>query len=181
MAMDQEARIRTHPGKLTPSDSRDDPTCLAPGIAIGEEGIHRLQDEGTPSGLNHLSPEKSPQLLPGSTTSQGMSHPPGKEPSPPRLLSIALQLHSDPKEDLIRIRTPSHESDEVLDLLIRDATASPGIFTVSSDLGLHHVGKPESAGKGDGHILVVQDFSRQVLILQSLKQGQRHMGMDPTT
>lgn len=175
--MHQARGIGPDTGQFPPSQPRDDPACISPWISFDEEGACRLQDEGASGALNHPAAEEDPEPLSSPATGQGMGDPSGEEAAPSGLPPSPVQVRTDLEEDLIRIWTPDHQPDEVLDLVLRDPATLPGILPVPTNLRLYHVGEPQPTGKGDGHILIVQNFLRQILVLESLEQGQRHLGM----
>ncbi len=81
-----------------------------------------------------------------------------------------MELSTDPQEDLLGVRPPYHEPDQILDLTVGNPAPSTSVIPIPSDLRVHHAGQSETSRQGEREVLVVQDLCGEILIAQRLEE-----------
>jgi len=158
----------------------DETTGRSAGVADPKEMLGTpLEMEGCGGADEEAPPKEGRDPASHSPASEGQPEP-LREYLPPRGSATSCKGPPHLGEDLLSIRAPNDQADEVDDLLRGNATPPSSLVLIAPDLRLDDIGEPEATGEGKGHILVLENLLRAILLAESLKEGQRDLSPHPT-
>ena len=153
-------------------------TSLSSRITLDEDQPSAFHRKWTSAETTHAPPEEplEPPLHPpaGQRILDALGHNPG----PLARTVHRSQQPSGTVEDLVAVRSPDDQAEEIHDLRVREADPLLHVFLIRADLTVDHVAQAQPTRHGLRRILSIQDLGGKILISDHLEQTQADNGLD---